>query len=332
VTDAGRRRLRFAVKALASLGVLWVVVAYVGGDKLKPALSALTPAAFLSTFGLYVAIHAATAMKWRLFVRAAGAELRAPDAFRAYAAGLFSNLFLPSMIGGDVVRAGLAMTATRRKEAVVLGSLVDRLSDVVGLAVLSVVGLLALPRAMASSGGSAEIGRSILGWFLGAGVVGVGALVVFVRARPPRAWPLKLRFFYYRAALGARRLRGRRSALFGGFAAAAALQFSLLWTNARLGDSMGFDAAFPVWLVCWPLAKIAAMLPMSLAGLGVREAAFAALGARFGVKPEVATAASLAWQGVIASGGLLCGCLWAATGRAAIAAPSKVAAPKTRVS
>ncbi|HYC78653.1 MAG TPA: hypothetical protein VEI02_13590, partial [Planctomycetota bacterium] len=51
-------------------------------------------------------------------------------------------------------------------------------------------------------------------------------------------------------------------------------------------------------------------------GIGVREAAFAALCARFGVAPDAAAAASLAWQGVLAAGSLLAGVGWVAASRA----------------
>ncbi len=51
------------------------------------------------------------------------------------------------------------------------------------------------------------------------------------------------------------------------------------------------------------------MLPVSFGGLGVREAAFAALVAPFG--PEsLAVAQSLVWQSVLIAGGLAAGGFW----------------------
>ena len=51
--------------------------------------------------------------KWRLLVNAAGGGLSFRTAARAYYMGLFGNTFLPSIVGGDVVRAGVALRAAK---------------------------------------------------------------------------------------------------------------------------------------------------------------------------------------------------------------------------
>ena len=56
----------------------------------------------------------------------------------------------------------------------------------------------------------------------------------------------------------------------------------------------------------WPLTKLTEALPLSLGGLGVREAAFATYLAPFGVEPARAVAQSLLWQAVRVGLGL-CG-------------------------
>ncbi|HYC77550.1 MAG TPA: lysylphosphatidylglycerol synthase domain-containing protein, partial [Planctomycetota bacterium] len=220
---ARRRKLKFAVKAALTIVVLAAVVRAVGGNKLRAALARLTPGDWLFGLGAFLAVHALGVLKWRAWILLAGGRLRPGDAFRAYAAGLFSNLFLPSMIGGDVLRAGLAMQATKQKEAVVLGGLTDRLSDFVGLAMLAGAGLLALPHALAESGGSADVGRRILVAFGVAAALGVLLLVALARLRPPATWPPKVRRLRIRVALALRKLSGRRLALVGLVLGAAAL-------------------------------------------------------------------------------------------------------------
>ena len=87
-----------------------------------------------STFGLlpatlwlavlvcYLLAHTVGVCKWRLMVNLAGAGLSFPQAARCYFGGLFSTLFLPSIVGGDLVRAGLGLRLGRSKAAVLLGS------------------------------------------------------------------------------------------------------------------------------------------------------------------------------------------------------------------
>jgi uncharacterized membrane protein YbhN (UPF0104 family) len=95
------------------------------------------------------------------------------------------------------------------------------------------------------------------------------------------------------------------------------LQISLAGLNWWLGRLCGIEISFQAWLFAWPMAKIAALAPVSQAGIGVREAALAGLLAPFGVPAVLAVAASLAFQGVIISGGLSGGIIGFLIGRAA---------------
>jgi hypothetical protein len=49
------------------------------------------------------------------------------------------------------------------------------------------------------------------------------------------------------------------------------LQGLLVMLNAWLGDVVGIHISPVVWLFVWPLAKIAAILPVTQGGIGVRE-------------------------------------------------------------
>jgi len=62
-----------------------------------------------------------------------------------------------------------------------------------------------------------------------------------------------------------------------------------------------------LWLFAWPLAKLAALLPLTQGGIGVREAALVALLTPFGAAGHLVLAAGLVWEGVIVAGGLLSG-------------------------
>jgi hypothetical protein len=69
----------------------------------------------------YFAGHTLGAVKWNTLVGAArreGGRLTVRDTAGCYSAGLFANLFLPTVVGGDVVRAALAARALGRPEAV----------------------------------------------------------------------------------------------------------------------------------------------------------------------------------------------------------------------
>jgi uncharacterized membrane protein YbhN (UPF0104 family) len=68
---------------------------------------------------------------------------------------------------------------------------------------------------------------------------------------------------------------------------------------------LGLDIGLAPWFVAWPLSKIIAILPISLGGIGVREAALVSLLAPFGAPSALVFASGLLWQGVLMASGLL---------------------------
>ena len=74
----------------------------------------ISPLLWLGALGLFLAGHAAAAAKWRILI---GGGVSYRQAFRAHLAGLAANLALPSVAGGDVVRAGLVMKHAETKAA-----------------------------------------------------------------------------------------------------------------------------------------------------------------------------------------------------------------------
>ena len=177
------RRWRLVGSLVALALVLWIVPV---GDLLS-ALGRVPPLVWALALPLYLTLHLVGMSKWRLLVEAADGGLGVGPAIRCYYYGLFGNTFLPSVVGGDVVRAGLAVRLARNPSGVVLGSVVDRTLDVLALATVAGVGVLLLPRALDPE--SRRIFWVLLG---GLAVAGIAAIVL-LRATPAGRLPFKLR-------------------------------------------------------------------------------------------------------------------------------------------
>jgi uncharacterized membrane protein YbhN (UPF0104 family) len=93
------------------------------------------------------------------------------------------------------------------------------------------------------------------------------------------------------------------------------VQSSFAMLTAVLAVYCGLFVRLRIWLLVWPLAKISALLPLTQGGLGVREAALAALLVPFGAPAALTVAVGLLWQTIIISGSLLSGLLALAAGR-----------------
>jgi uncharacterized membrane protein YbhN (UPF0104 family) len=291
-------------KAAVSVGLLALLFVLLPWNQVREALGRLPPRVWGGVLAGFVLGHGLGVLKWRLFVNAAKGGLRKLDATLCYAAGLFANLCLPSIVGGDLLRLGLAGKLTRRLEAALWGGIMDRLTDLLSLALLVTAGAFL-------------VRTKVEGWMgqvLTVGfVVAVGLVLLILPlalSRPLARWPRRLRRPVGRGLVGLRQLRRRPGAAALGLGMSLTIQSSFVLLNAWLGHSVGIEVDLAVWFLVWPLAKIASLMPISLGGLAVREASLAALLLPFGVPISRSVVCSLLWQTVLISGGLLGGLIW----------------------
>ncbi|MCA9737080.1 MAG: lysylphosphatidylglycerol synthase transmembrane domain-containing protein [Gemmatimonadota bacterium] len=310
----GRRRLAFRV--LGSVTILGALLWFLPFDELKDALGRIPPLAWAAALAVYLCLHLLGVTKWHLMVNAAGGGFRFTDAVRCYYYGLFGNTFLPSLVGGDAVRAGLALRLARGKAGLLLGSVLDRMLDVAGLATLAAVGALVIPGALGPEA------RTIFWWLAGLGALAGVAGVVAILLLPARRFPFRLRRILARLRGAVRELARRPVQVAAAFTLGLGLQAALVCLNAWLGHACGIDIALHAWFFAWPMAKISALIPVTQGGIGIREAALSALLAPFGVAPVLAFAAGLVFQAVILSGGLVGGLIAFLLGRRQGAAPA----------
>jgi len=254
-------------------------------------------------------LHLMGVAKWRILVNVAGASLPFRQAVRCYYGGLFGNVFLPSLVGGDVVRAAMAFPVSRSKAAIVMGSLIDRTQDVIGLGAIAATGVLLLPRSLD------EQSRKVFWAFGGAlaviGVLTIGTLFVL----PVRKFPYKIRRIMVKLRCASRSMYGRWGSVLFCLALGIVLQVSQVAVNYWLGLACGLHIAFGVWLFAWPLAKISALLPVTQGGIGVREVALVGLLAPFGASSVLTAAAGLVYEAITTIGGLIAGIIAFLVGR-----------------
>ena len=299
--------MKLALRLSISLAALALLAAFVPWPDLRDALANVSAPVWLGVLAGFAIGHLAGVLKWRALLAVGRARLTFAEAAECYAAGLFANLCLPSIVGGDAVRTLLAAQKSRRPEAAVLGSVVDRWIDLAVLGALVLLGALALP---AEAGGRAsELALALrFAAALGAGLALVALPILWLRLE---RLPARARRSLARARVALRRTARRPGTALAAVLAALGIQAGFVMLGALFGRSLGIDVPLSAWFLCWPLAKIAGLLPISIGGLGVREGALALLLAREPfLVPEASSAmSSLLWQSVLVAGGLLAGLL-----------------------
>jgi uncharacterized protein (TIRG00374 family) len=302
------------IRIAGSLLILTTLLIFVPFNQVWSAMKRIPTSLSLGLLGGYMVLHLLGVAKWRLLINLAGADLTFRQAVRCYYGGLFGNVFLPSLVGGDLVRGGMAFLVSRSKAAIVLGSLIDRAGDVIGLAAVAGMGVLLLPSSLDPQ--SRRVFLAVVVVLTLAGAVGVGSLL----AIPVRRFPYRARRIIVKLRRGIRSMVGRPGRVFLCLCLGVVLQFTQVVINAWLGVASGLHIAFGAWLFAWPLAKLSALLPLTQGGIGVREVALVGLLVPFGAPPVLSAAAGLVFEAITTIGGLIAGVVAFLLGRLSPAA------------
>src|ERR1700688_3577694 len=133
------------VRWATALVILGVLLHFLPPAPLRAAIARGPFSIFLAVLLSYLLVHGAGVAKWRMVVNAAGADLDFVTSAQCFFGGLFGTLFLPSIVGGDVVRLAVGLRRSPRPAAVLTGNLVDRSLDVVAQTGLVLLGLFLAP-------------------------------------------------------------------------------------------------------------------------------------------------------------------------------------------
>jgi len=283
-------------KLALTAGLLLALAYGVDVPRLAAQLSHVRPDVIGLVFAGYLAGQVLSASKWWLLARPLGFEQPLRTFVAYYFAGMYLNLFVPSMVAGDAAR-GYLLTRDRGGLAAALHSVVvDR---VVGLAALTWLGAAAflafgpsvVPPALhyGMIGGAAA--TLLVWWGLPYGIAGTDRV-----SGRLRAWLERLDGPY-------RRLPGLL-----GVACGLSFVFHLfhLGLHVVIAEAMGLGVPWWYLALLVPAVQILSSLPVSFGGLGVRETGYVVSLGWWGVGSDAALAFGLVWSAVTL-GANLCG-------------------------
>jgi glycosyltransferase 2 family protein len=252
---------------------------------------ALAAYAFTQSIGVW---------RWNRLLRAQHIEVEPRRLTESIWVSMFFNNFLPSNIGGDVVRIADTAPAAGSKTLATTVVLVDRALGLSALVVIASSGAMAasllgvhVPGArwlwIASAlGATAAIAVIAMPQLVGHALLPVRALKrPWVTERAQRLEDAVIKF------------RNAPSALAGAFGGALVVQLTIV--AFYLLTAEGLSVPLPIFLgaVLIPVSMVVQMAPVSINGFGVREAVFAFFFRRFGLPTDAAVALSLVSTGMV---------------------------------
>lgn len=244
---------------LLALALLVYLLYRQGWDEIGAAVQQITVWRFLLAFGLTLLSRLCVSGRWHVLLRSAGVEVTAGQSIRMTFAGLFASNFLPTTVGGDVIRLGGALRLRLDQAACLASLVVDRLVGMAGMA-------MALPFGLPGLIKSTSLGSGALTTH-----AGLFAVRGFLQSRGwQRLWEKgerALRRVLQALSLWMGRPRSLLAALAFSWGHMLCL-FASLWLLLE-----GMREPVPFWLIggLWSIAYFVTLLPVSINGLGVQE-------------------------------------------------------------
>lgn len=291
---------KILVRVLVSGGLLYFVLRSIDLTLLWERVQGMNPGWLVLAIAAYASTQFVAVWRWSRLLDAQHIGIERKRLTESMWVSLFFNNFLPSNIGGDVIRIADTAEAAGSKTLATTVVLVDRCLGLTALVLVAALGTV-----LASLAGITVPGAR---WLWMASAVGlaiaipviaipksVGHLLAPLRAlnRPwvtERAQKLEDAVFRFRAA---------PSALAGAFAGAVVVQITIV--AFYLLSAQALSVPLPVFLgaVLIPVSLALQMAPVSINGFGVREAVFAFFFRRFGLPTDAAVALSLVSTGMV---------------------------------
>lgn len=258
----GERRVSWlrVIGSLATLAILIYLISRQGWEDILAAVLEIEAWRFALALCVMLASRMAVAGRWHSLLHSAQAGISFPRSVQITFSGLFAGNFLPTTVGGDVVRVAAAIQSGSDEALSVASVVADRLIGLLGMATALPLGLASL---LAYEPGAARgleakgRGGSWLAWI----ILSVGVRDLWeVVGRQFRRLVDALLFW-----------RKRPAALLRSYIATW-LHMICLFTAIRLIlGGLGEPLAYREIAGLWSMTYFITLLPVSINGLGVQE-------------------------------------------------------------
>ena len=248
----------------------------------------------------YCAMLALATWRWQLLLRGLGRSASLGRLTASYLIATFFNNFLPSNIGGDIVRVrdGSRLTGSTTASLAVVG--IDRILGFGALYLLAAVAFVSAPPAVRGLAGA----RAVL-----LGLALVFSVLAYVFFRPGTAGRLmhvsrlatigwaRERFETVQEAVHA--YRERLAVIWAAGGASLAVQALAVLYYLAVARALGIPLPAGAAFLMVPLCTLLQALPVSFNGWGLREGLFALYFAQLGLPRPGALAFSLVGAGLM---------------------------------
>lgn len=294
-SHGSRHAVIWTIKLVVSAGLLYWLLSRADLARLWQMARSASPAWLATALVLYLGMVLISAWRWDLLLKAQSITAGFSTLTSSFLVAVFFNNFLPSNIGGDVIRVRDTSRAAGSKTLATTVVLVDRGIGLLGLVFVAALGATWAARRSEAIG---PLGPGLLWAALAVGVTATAPVLLAPHRLAQLLRPLQrihqdwvsTRLDRMTAAL-ARFGRAPR-ALLGCFLGAILVQAVLVGFYAAIASALGVRVPIAHLAIVVPISFIVQMLPLSVNGWGIRESTFGFYFTRLGLPLESALALS----------------------------------------
>jgi hypothetical protein len=271
-----KKILSFSLKFLVSGVLLYIFFSRVDIEAVFKILKQVEIPLFIAGFLVYLCIVLISTKRWSLFLPPGIKYLRLVS---LYFIGSFFNTFLPGLIGGDAIKAYYLYRHIGKGGLSLAAVFMDRYMGLSAMAGIAFVAFI---------GGYSYIKGSEIIWLIPIFCGGfLSASLILWKVN----WG-KIKFLssFYTPLM---EYKTRKKIILKGLLLGLAVQSGVIITVYILSLSIGLEVPILSFFIFIPIITAASAIPVSIAGLGIREAGFVILFPKVGLTSEESLSLSL---------------------------------------
>ena len=291
---------QFWLKIVVSIALLALLLARTDLRALGTLFRSLRVPIVFGSILLYLLAQLLSTVRWRCLLQAEKIYLPFWRLILLYFEGMFFNLMLPTAIGGDLVRGYQVSRLTERREASLASILVERLSGFAALAIIACIAIIPV---------YAHLNDPLIVWLTVGSAAGMVALIASLLSDRLQALFFRLlhgiglgRFHdaVHRLYEAVQQYWTHRQALLLALGLSLILQSLVITIFYLISRALNLSVPLRYFFLFIPLISVISMLPISVAGLGLREGSAVYLFTKVGMDSAGALSLSLLWFAVTA--------------------------------
>lgn len=287
----------FGVRLLVSVALLAVLFSRIDASALWQSARRASLPWLAVALGLYFIHVVASTWRWRVLLDAQNVHVPRLALLSSYLVAIFFNNFLPSNIGGDVVRVRDTADQARSKTLATTVVLVDRGLGLLGLVLVAALGATIVGRLQGHRPSPIWPVWLWVSFFVAASASAPMVLspAAFGRLLRPLSvlHPTWVGERIEKLTSALQNFRDKPGALAECFLGALCVQTLLIAYHAAIVHALNIPVGIWDLAVIVPVSFVVQMVPISLNGLGVREATFSLYFSRLGLPIQSGVLVSL---------------------------------------